>query len=128
MRTHTHDSSLWRASRGAERGLERILEHVASCAKCRERLTRKRRQQEEGGSLLPGRSLGVLARRQAILERERSEAPSLFGSLAALAPGQQLLLLNNSHRFRTWGLFELLIERGRRRPTPTRGTRKGSSA
>jgi len=113
MSIHPHHPSLWKASRGEERGLERILEHVASCAKCRARLARKRRRQEEDGSPLLGRSLGILARRQANLERERSEAPSLFGCLAALAPGQQLLLLNNSHRFRTWGLFELLIERGK---------------
>jgi tetratricopeptide (TPR) repeat protein len=111
MRAHPHDLSFWKASQGAQRGLERILEHVASCAKCRARLARKRRQQEEGSVF--GRSLDVLARRRATLERERSEAPSLFDSLAALAPGQQLLLLKNSRRFRTWGLFELLIERGK---------------
>ena len=113
MRIHPHTPSLGKVSRGAERGLERILEHVAGCAKCRARLARQRRQQLGDESPLLGRSLGVLARRQAVLERERSEAPSLFSSLAVLAPGQQLLLLNNSHRFRTWGLFELLIERGK---------------
>jgi tetratricopeptide (TPR) repeat protein len=113
MSAHPHDASLWKAGRGAQRGLDRILEHVASCAKCRERLARKRRQQEGDESPLLGRSLGILARRQATLERERNEAPSLFGSLVALAPAQRLLLLKNSHRFRTWGLFELLIERGK---------------
>jgi tetratricopeptide (TPR) repeat protein len=113
MRTHPHDASLWKAARGAERGLERILEHVASCVQCRARLARKRHQQEGDEFPLLGRSLGVLAHWQATLERERSEAPSLFDSLVALTPGQQLLLLRNSHRFRTWGLFELLIERGK---------------
>lgn len=113
MSPQVHDASLWKAARGAERGLERILEHVTSCPKCRARLAHKRRQQEDDEGTLLGRSLGVLARRQAALERERSEAPSLFGSLVALTPGQQLLLLKNSHRFRTWGLFELLIERGK---------------
>jgi tetratricopeptide (TPR) repeat protein len=111
MRVHPHDELIRQASQRQDRGLDRVLEHVASCAKCRARLARKRRQQEEGPVF--GRSLGVLARRQAVLEGERSEAPSLFGSLVALAPGQQLLLLKNSHRFRTWGLFELLIERGK---------------
>jgi tetratricopeptide (TPR) repeat protein len=113
MSAHPHDASLWKAGRGAQRGLDRILEHVASCAKCRERLARKRRQREEGETPALGPAFDVLARRQAALERERSEAPGLFGSLVALAPGQQLLLLRNSHRFKTWGLFELLIERGK---------------
>ena len=114
MRGPPHDGSIWKASRGAQRGLDRILEHVASCAKCRERLARKRRPpEEEENSPLLRRSLGVVARRQAVLERERNEAPSLFGSLIALAPGQQLLLLRNSERFKTWGFFELLIERGK---------------
>jgi tetratricopeptide (TPR) repeat protein len=113
MKVHPYDELSRKASQGKDRGLDRILEHVASCPKCRARLARKRRQMAESESRLPGRSLDVLARRQAALETERNEALSLFGSLVVLAPGQQLLLLKNSHRFRTWGLFELLIERGK---------------
>jgi hypothetical protein len=47
MKTHPDDSSLWKTSQGARRGLERILEHIAACAKCRTRLARTRRQDDD---------------------------------------------------------------------------------
>lgn len=47
------------------------------------------------------------------MDRERSEAPALLGRLLGLTPERQRLLLNNSQRFQTWGLLELLISLGR---------------
>jgi tetratricopeptide (TPR) repeat protein len=45
------------------------------------------------------------------LAKERSKAPGLFVELMALPPERRELLLQNSPRFHTWGLFELLVER-----------------
>jgi tetratricopeptide (TPR) repeat protein len=45
------------------------------------------------------------------LARERAQAPSLFVELTGHGITQRDLIVRNDHRFRTWGLFELLIER-----------------
>ena len=85
-----------------------------ACAKCR--ATARPQAPPAGGRREPSaRPLAGRPRAPAgrCWSASGSEAPALFGSLVALAPGQQLLLLKNSQRFRTWGLFELLIERGK---------------
>jgi tetratricopeptide (TPR) repeat protein len=106
---------------GTGKGLEHILEHLSSCAKCRARLDRLKlteqrnhrfREQEDYGPALD-RSFDAFQLRQAMLEKERTEAPPLLDCLVALAPGQQQLLLRNSHRFKTWGVLGLLIRRGK---------------
>lgn len=53
----------------------------------------------------------VFQGRERLLARERSEAPGLFVELLDYSPDQRKVLLQNSSRFQTWGLFELLIER-----------------
>lgn len=53
----------------------------------------------------------VFQNREHLLARERSEAPGLFVELLDYSPDQRKVLLQNSSRFQTWGLFELLIER-----------------
>jgi len=45
------------------------------------------------------------------LAKERAEAPGLFVELTSHESEQRTLLLENSNRFHTWGLYELLVER-----------------
>jgi tetratricopeptide (TPR) repeat protein len=59
------------------------------------------------------RALNTFQRRQALLEREQSEAPALLHRLATLIPERRQFLLNNSQRFQTWELLKLLIRKGR---------------
>jgi tetratricopeptide (TPR) repeat protein len=51
--------------------------------------------------------------RQVLYERERKEAPRLLAEISAQPPIRRVLLLRNQQRFHTWGLLELLVERGR---------------
>jgi tetratricopeptide (TPR) repeat protein len=44
------------------------------------------------------------------VQRERAEAPMLLAELLAHRPEKRVLLLANSSRFQTWGVYELLIE------------------
>jgi tetratricopeptide (TPR) repeat protein len=52
-----------------------------------------------------------LRHRTAALARERAEAPGLLLELTGHAAEQREMLLGNSPRFHTWGLFELLVDR-----------------
>jgi tetratricopeptide (TPR) repeat protein len=45
------------------------------------------------------------------LHQERAEAPALLAELLAVQPEKRKLLLANSSRFQTWGVYELLLER-----------------
>jgi tetratricopeptide (TPR) repeat protein len=113
MKVHPHDELIRQASQRQDRGLDRVLEHVASCAKCRARLAHPNEDPAESYEPALGRSLTAVRGRWGALEQERAEAPSLFGSLVTLDAGQQRLLVSNSRRFQTWGLCELLIARGK---------------
>ncbi len=119
MKVHPHDSLVREAFGGTGKGLDRILEHLSSCAKCRQRLDslksdqRNRPNEREDYGRVLDRSFDVFQLRQVMLEKERTEAPSLLDFLVTLAPGQQQLLLKNSSRFKTWGVLELLIRRGK---------------
>src|SRR5579872_3635185 len=113
MRVHPHDELIRQASRRKGRGLDRVLEHVASCPKCRGRLAGPREDPAASYEAAVRRSLAAIGGRWAVLETERDAAPALLGSLVTLDPGQQRLVVRNSRRFQTWGLCELLIERGR---------------
>jgi tetratricopeptide (TPR) repeat protein len=53
------------------------------------------------------------AERERVITRERASAPGLLVELMKLSPEQQILLIRNSPRFRSWGLCELLIEQCR---------------
>lgn len=113
MRVHPHDELIRKASQRQDRGLDRVLEHVASCAKCRGRLTGPKEGPAESYEPAVRRSLAAVHGRWSALDRERDEAPALLGSLVTLDAGQQRLLVRNSRRFQTWGLCELLIARGK---------------
>jgi tetratricopeptide (TPR) repeat protein len=112
MKFHPHDELILKAVRGAEKGLDRIREHVAGCLKC-QRLTGQNPEPTVSYEMVLRRSRTAVLGRWAALERERNEAPFLVRSLVALDFGQQRLLVRNSHRFQTWGLCELLIARGK---------------
>lgn len=94
-----------------------LLEHVIPCPSCRGRFQRlvQRHQKKPAGEFdydpVLDRSEDVLEERSRRLEAERGKAPGLFVELTGHAPEQQELLLRNSPRFHTWGVFELLVER-----------------
>jgi tetratricopeptide (TPR) repeat protein len=46
-----------------------------------------------------------------VLQQERAEAPALFGELLAVQSEKRKLILANASRFKTWGVYELLLER-----------------
>jgi tetratricopeptide (TPR) repeat protein len=118
LRIHPNDMILeeFYLSLGSEH--QALLVHLASCSECcgrLRRLTQRRGRVVEDESpayeIALERGQRLLERRQAALEKERSEAPALFVELMACSQEQRNLLLSNSKRFRTWGIFELIIER-----------------
>ena len=119
MRIHPRDSLLLDALRHAL-GWEKVLQHVERCAKCRERVLllkpsgslRGHAESPDYGPALE-RSFRTFEALSAALGKERREAPGLLARLIGLSKGQQQILIRNSSRFQTWGLFELLIQIGR---------------
>lgn len=119
MRIHPRDFLLRDALRRAK-GWEKVLQHVERCVKCRERAfvlgsagsLRGRSETPDYGPAIE-RSFRTLESLQAMLGKERGAAPGLLARLLKLPKGQQQLLIRNSSRFQTWGLFELLIQVGR---------------
>jgi tetratricopeptide (TPR) repeat protein len=102
-----------------------VVEHLVGCATCRRRfqgLVRQRslaktadvlpwsRRPTEYGPAL-AESGQVLLDRERAMARERADAPGLFVELVRYPAEQRELLMQNSSRFNTWGVFELLIER-----------------
>jgi tetratricopeptide (TPR) repeat protein len=57
------------------------------------------------------------------LQQERMEAPGLLAELVAHRPEKRKLVLANSKRFQTWGLYELLLDRS----WDVRGTSRAES-
>ena len=57
------------------------------------------------------RSQGLIVRWAHLLRLERDEAPRLLQALMERTAEQREMLLQNTWRFRTWGLLELLIDR-----------------
>jgi len=46
------------------------------------------------------------------LDKERAEAKGLYAELESHPPERQRVILENNERFQTWGLLELLVQRG----------------
>jgi tetratricopeptide (TPR) repeat protein len=102
-----------------------VVEHLVGCLTCRRRfqgLVRQRSLSKRTADVLPWRQSNeygpalaesgqVLLHRERAMAKERLEAPSLFVELTRYPHEQRELLVQNSARFHTWGLFELLIER-----------------
>jgi tetratricopeptide (TPR) repeat protein len=116
VRIHPRAFLLRDALRRAK-GWEKVLQHVERCAKCRERAFLLRSPQGRTATPDYGPAIERSFRRfealSAALGKERSEAPGLLSRLIRLPKGQQQLLIRNSSRYQTWGLFELLIQVGR---------------
>jgi tetratricopeptide (TPR) repeat protein len=109
----------------------RLGAHLAACRTCRDRL-RALAADRPSGRALAGRlseRLGfaprsvdygpALARTERLFEvwratfaRERAEAPGLLAELLAQPPERRRLLLDNSRRFQSWGLCDLLLAPG----------------
>jgi tetratricopeptide (TPR) repeat protein len=121
MRSHPRDSLLQEIFRRSGKAVDRLLEHVEGCTRCRQRVAQLKEQERvvpldsrrEDYGLAIDRAFEAFQLRQATLDLERSEAPALLSRLLGLTPERQRLLLNNSQRFQSWGLLELLIARGR---------------
>jgi pentatricopeptide repeat protein len=69
------------------------------------------RTADDGRSL--GRGIQDLLRRQALYERERTEAHGLVTELLAHPPDRQRLIVQNHARFHTWGVYGRLLDESR---------------
>lgn len=122
MKIHPNDLLLQELtlSFGQEQGT--IFDHLISCEGCRRRAKELREQSAGSTGKLLGwslhaydkaleRSLPDVAAHSRVLARERAQAPALFVELMEYPETQRRLRLINDPRFKTWGLFELLVER-----------------
>jgi tetratricopeptide (TPR) repeat protein len=105
-----------------------VVDHLLRCATCRRRSLGYLRQ---SSGLVARKVADVLSwptssadygtalretaqsfqEREQTLARERVQAPGLFVELTGHSEDRRGLVLHNSPRFHTWGLFELLVER-----------------
>lgn len=99
---------------------ERLLRHFLTCPTCQERLEEQRA--EERLCVSPSASdydrvlERVIARVQPHIraaDRERGEAPALLTQLLRHPPERREMLVRNSRRFRSFGLYGLILERSR---------------
>lgn len=99
-----------------------VLDHLVRCESCRRRVQEMRQRPPVRSAGILGwpidpyaealhRSQPEVAAHSRALARERAQAPALFVELTAYNVTQRSLFVRNDPRFRTWGLFELLIER-----------------
>lgn len=122
MKIHPHDLRLeeFLLSLGEEH--RALFGHLLGCADCRARLRYLPRRRVSDAKILgwPGaggyedsleRSTSILRDRELAMRKERSEAPALYVELIEHPAGQREFFLRNVPRFRTWGLFELLLDR-----------------
>ena len=113
MKIHPNDLVLeeFYLSLGSEH--RELLDHLIRCSICRSRLHYLPRSHDGEVSYEEALDRGQesLETRQVALEKERSEAPSLFVELMACPRDRRGLLVRDDKRFHTWGVFELLIER-----------------
>lgn len=111
-------------------GTQKLRQHLQECAQCQQRAKVLRRssslswtpsldnvlrmpESKPDYSRVLGMSVQEMLSRKATLDRERSEAASLFSGLMSCAPEKRQLLLRNSSRFQTWGLLVKLLEQSR---------------
>lgn len=122
MKIHPNDLLLQEFMLSLSQEQDVILDHLLSCESCRRRVQELRDQPSGSPGKLLGwslhaydkaleRSLPDVSAHSRVLARERAQAPALFVELMEHPEAQRSLLLTNDPRFRTWGLFELLIER-----------------
>jgi len=101
---------------------QKALRHLIECEPCRSRLAGPS-DSRDWAPVLPmrparsmeydtafERSWSAAAEWIHVVARERGEAPDLLAELREHTGEQREILLRNSRRFHTWGLFELLVE------------------
>jgi tetratricopeptide (TPR) repeat protein len=92
-----------------------VLDHLARCERCRQQVQEMRARSRSSWSVSPyegmRQSLPEVDAHGRALERERSQAPSLFVELMGYPVTRRDLSVRSDPRFWTWGLFELLVER-----------------
>ncbi len=126
MKIHPNEFTLEEFLLSLSRQHLEVVEHLVGCATCRRRfqgLVRQRSLSKQTADVLQwsgqpaeygpalSQSGQVLLDRERAMAKERAEAPNLFVELTRHPPEQRDLLVQNSPRFHTWGVFELLIER-----------------
>ncbi|MBW8877280.1 MAG: hypothetical protein JF614_20135 [Acidobacteria bacterium] len=132
MKVHPHDFLLEELAAALPGEHLDLLQHLAGCESCRERLAARRTQRAGPltarlADVLPwpatepeyDRALGAV--RQGLLSHahtlaaERAEAPARLAELLEQTPERRGMLMRNHPRFQTWGLLERLAEHGRER-------------
>jgi tetratricopeptide (TPR) repeat protein len=100
-----------------------LVRHLAWCAYCRSRIAYLPRpvplhpDTPPGRDVIPGYESALAESRRSLseweadLEKERDDAPGLYVELLGQPAEAHDLLLRESRRFQTWGLYELLVER-----------------
>jgi tetratricopeptide (TPR) repeat protein len=123
VKTHPNDDVLEEFLLSLDDPRRSVLRHLAGCAYCRSKLYYLPRPlpihpkdavgNPKAGSSEAWRaeSQRALSEWEAVLERERDDAPGLFVELFEQPAEDRDLLLRDSPRFQTWGVFELLVER-----------------
>ena len=134
MKIHPSDFLLEEALLCPSDGPRPLLRHLTDCSRCRSRLDGLSHQRSRTSGLGQGLSLpGSLGCRRSgeeldyglaierserkyletahYLRQERAEAPGIVADLLGHRPEKRQLLLANSSRLRTWGVYELLLER-----------------
>lgn len=96
----------------------RVLErHVLTCRSCENRLLAKLPAPGEEPVLfrriLPVEKQPPVLRRRLDLAAERAGAPALWEDLRSLGSADRRRLVLSGGAYRTWGLFELLVDRSR---------------
>lgn len=127
MKIHPNDALLEELMSALGSGYRKLLEHLVDCPHCKARLCSLPDPPVEGRPKRSAKVLGWgksseydvslersardLRSREAVLRKERSEAPGLYVELMAHPSGQREFLLRNVPRFHTWGFLELLVQR-----------------
>ena len=100
-----------------------LVRHLTWCRTCRLRLvylprpfqpdaeTQARQDATPSYETVLAESRRAASEQEAVLEKERDDAPSLYVELFEQPAEHRDLLLRDAPRFQTWGLFELLVER-----------------
>jgi tetratricopeptide (TPR) repeat protein len=126
LKIHPNDFLLEEFLLSLSRERLEMLDHLTRCATCRRRFQGMMRHRTGPVARKLAEILQwppayesvfngaepVLRSREHVLTAERVDAPALFVELTKMtSPEQQVVLLENSPRFHTWGVFELTIER-----------------
>jgi tetratricopeptide (TPR) repeat protein len=121
VKIHPNDDVLEEFVLSLDGPRQSLLWHLGGCSYCRSRIYYLPRHRKPDAEKAEGRDAdyedglaGIrrsLSEWEAALEKERDDAPGLFVELLEQPDEDRGLLLRDSPRFQTWGLFELLVER-----------------